>query len=387
MIVSVVPCDSYKASMVKKALIEALEPIGGLDWVRPGMRIAIKANLVSFMKPEAAATTHPEVVCALAELVAERGARAIVGDSPGGLFNSAFVGRVYAASGMHAAEMAGAELNRNFDTCEIEFPKAAVAKRFTCTKWLLEADGIINVCKVKSHGMMSMSAAVKNMFGAIPGTTKPEYHYKYPNESDFADMLVDINEYFKPGLCIADAVVGMEGNGPTRGTPRKIGAILASQSPYALDLACAEIMGLKTENVPTMLAAFRRGLAPESIDKIEIAGKLEDFCIRDFVNIISHRGLDFSGDGMSTFQKLRGRFITRALASVPVVKKQACVGCGVCADTCPAKAIAIQNKLPVIDRKACIRCFCCQEFCPKGAMVVHRPVIARIMNPVKHKDE
>lgn len=385
MIVSLAGCDSYSRDLVRDAMERALAPLGGLDWVKPGMKIAVKANLVSFMKPDAAATTHPEVLIVLVEMLKARGAVVTVGDSPGGLFNSAFVGRVYAATGMHDVEAAGAELNRNYGIREICYPEAAVMKTFTCTEWLCEADAIINVCKLKSHGMMSMSAAVKNMFGCIPGTTKPEYHYKYPGEADFANMLVDINEYFKPRLSIVDAVIGMEGNGPTKGTPRKIGALLASDSPYAADLACARIMGLNTENVPTMTAAFRRGLAPETLESVQVAGDIERFCVDDFENIISHRGLDFSGDGSSFFQKLRGKFITRALASVPAIKKRDCVGCAVCANTCPAKAIQIKDKLPVINREKCIRCFCCQEFCPKGAMIVHRPIIARIMNPAGKK--
>lgn len=386
MLVSIEACGSYEAKEVREALKQALIPLGGLDWVYPGMKVAVKANLVSFMKPDAAATTHPEILCALAEMLCEKGAEVIIGDSPGGLYNSAFVGRVYAATGMHQAEKAGAVLNRNFDIREVEFPGACVAKHFTCTDWLCRADAIINVCKLKSHGMMSMSAAVKNMFGSIPGTTKPEYHYKYPNETDFADMLVDLNEYFGPRLCIVDAVIGMEGNGPTKGIPRKIGAILASDSPYAADLACAEIMGLKMENVPTLTSAYRRGLAPDSVNGIRIEGDLQSFCVPDFDNIISHRGLDFSGDGKSSIQKLTGQFVTAALASIPKVVKKECVGCAVCAQTCPAKAIEMINKRPEIDRKKCIRCFCCQEFCPKGAMIVHRPLIARIMNPQKERN-
>ena len=60
------------------------------------------------------------------------------------------------------------------------------------------------------------------------------------------------------------------------------------------------------------------------------------------------------------------------------MKKEECVGCGVCRDTCPAKAIAIRDGKAVIDRSACIRCFCCQEFCPRGAMKVHRTLLARL---------
>ena len=112
---------------------------------------------------------------------------------------------------------------------------------FLYTGYLDRADGIVNLCKLKSHGMMGMSAGAKNMCGAIPGTVKPEYHFKFPDYSDFADMIVDINEYFKPRLTVTDAVVGMEGNGPTAGDARKMGFIAASKSPHAADLVCSEI--------------------------------------------------------------------------------------------------------------------------------------------------
>ncbi len=356
-----------------------LEPIGGLDWVQPGMKIAVKANLVTFMKPESAATTHPSVLIALVKMLKARGADVIVGDSPGGLYNAAFVNRVYAATGMKRVEEAGAQLNRNFGEAHAEFPQAKVAKEFTYTAWLDEADAIIDFCKLKSHGMMSMSAAVKNLFGTIPGTLKPEYHFKYPDERDFADMLVDLNEYFKPRLAIADAIVGMEGNGPTAGEPRKIGALMASASTYNLDLVCADVIGVTMNDVPTIRAAHERGLCPASSADLKIAGDLEAVKISDFKNILSHRGLQFQGSG-GFVSKLTGKVIGVALQSKPDVNKGDCVGCGVCAGICPAHAIQIKDKLPKIDRKKCIRCFCCQEFCPKGAMVVKRPLIAKLLN-------
>ncbi|MGN0801120.1 MAG: DUF362 domain-containing protein [Candidatus Faecivicinus sp.] len=377
--VSIARCESYDEAEVTAAMRAVLEPIGGLDWVRPGMKVAIKANLVTFMKPESAATTHPAALIALVKLLRERGAEAIVGDSPGGLYNAAFVGRVYAATGMKLVEQAGARLNRNFGEQQAEFPEGKAAKRFTYTAWLDDADGIIDFCKLKSHGMMSMSAAVKNLFGTIPGTLKPEYHFKYPNERDFADMLVDLNEYFKPRLCIADAIVGMEGNGPTAGVPRKIGALMVSASPYKLDLACAAVIGLTMDDVPTIRAAFDRGLCPSTCAELSIEGDLAGVKIADFDNILSHRSLRFQGNG-GGMQRLVGKTIEKLLSSKPDANRKVCVGCGVCAGVCPAHAIEIREKLPHIDRKKCIRCFCCQEFCPKGAMIVKRPPVARLLN-------
>ena len=85
--------------------------IGGLAFVRPGMRVAVKLNLVAAMKPETAATVHPALVCALTRLLREKGAEVVLGDSPGGLFNAPALRRVYEVCGIRAAEACGAELN------------------------------------------------------------------------------------------------------------------------------------------------------------------------------------------------------------------------------------------------------------------------------------
>ena len=378
--VSIVECRSYEAGEVRRALEEALLPLGGLDWVKPEMCIVIKANLVSMMKPDAAATTHPAMLCELVRMLCERGAKPIIGDSPGGLYNGAFLNRVYQATGMRDAEALGAELNHDFSQKETEFPEAMVAKKFVYTAYLDRADAIIDFCKLKTHGMMGMSAAAKNMFGIIPGTFKPEYHFRYPNHKDFAKMLVDLNTFLAPKvrLCIADAVVGMEGNGPTQGKPRQIGAVLASRSPHALDLVCAHIIGLGVRDVPTLEVAAEAGFIPETVDQLRIHGDPSRFVISDYKNIHVRRSLQFEGGG-----KFAAMFVRSALRAKPVPKKKLCIGCKKCEQICPAKAIVMKKGLPIIDEKKCITCFCCQEFCPKGAMKVHRPLIARLLNRIK----
>ena len=215
--VSIVSCKSYDAEECRTALTQALAPFGGLDWVKDGMRVVIKVNLVSAMKPEQAATTHPALLCELTKMLRARGASVLLGDSPGGLYTAAHVNHVYDLSGMHACEAVGAELNQDFSQADASFPDAVCAKKFTYTAYLDQADAIIDFCKLKTHGMMGLTNAVKNYFGVIPGTMKPEYHYKYPQISDFSNMLIDLSTYFKPRICICDAVVGMEGNGPTQG--------------------------------------------------------------------------------------------------------------------------------------------------------------------------
>ena len=372
--VSIVRCADYGEETCERALREVLVPFGGLDWVRPGMRVVIKANLVSAMKPEKAATTHPALLAALTRMLRERGANVVIGDSPGGTFAAPHLNAVYRVCGLSEAETAGAELNRDFSQKEADLPEARTAKHITYTGYLDGADAIISFCKLKSHGMLSLSAATKNLFGAIPGIIKPEYHYRYPDPMDFADMLIDLNEFFWPKLYLVDAVQTMEGNGPTAGTPKYMGALLAGTNPHKIDLLCAKLIGLEAKNVPTLRAAQERGLTPASAEELEISGDAEEFVCKDFVTVQKGTSTDFGAQK----GKLLGAAAKTVLRARPKLKRSRCVGCGVCRNTCPAHAIVIEKGKAKIDRRACIRCFCCQEFCPKGAMRVHRTWVARI---------
>lgn len=379
--VVITPCGDYEHETVRAALERALAPLGGLDWVRPGMRIAVKVNLLTAAKPEQAATTHPAALCALTELLTERGAEVTAGDSPGGLYNAAFVNRVYAACGVEAVERYGGRLNQDFSEREAVYPEGKVCRSFRYTGWLDGADAIIDLCKLKTHGMMAMTCGAKNLFGAVPGTVKPEYHFRFPDPMDFARMIVDLDEYFKPRLTIVDAVDCMEGNGPGSGVPRYMGALVASANPHKADLLCAKLIGLSPEGVPTLRAAQERGLIPPRPEELTVEGDPAAFAIPDFQLVaagsVSHL---FRGDGKSPLRRVKGAVIEKLLAQRPQIRPEKCVGCGVCRRVCPADAITMVKKRPRINRKTCIRCFCCQEFCPEGAMIVHRTAVARLLN-------
>ena len=377
--VSIVPCDSYDDEQVTAALRAALEPIHGLDFVRSGMTVGVKVNLVAAMKPETAATVHPSVVCALVRLLKERGADAVIGDSPGGIYSAAYLKVVYDVCGMRRAEACGARLNDDFSQAEIGWPEAVQAKQFPYTAWLGKVDAIVDLCKLKTHGMMGLSCAVKNLFGSIPGTRKPEFHYRFPRAGDFADMLVDLYEYSKPRLCVCDAVVGMEGNGPTQGTPRKLGCLLASRDGHRLDAVAGALIGLKPQDVPTLQAAVRRKLIPGDASQIAVCGDLSRFAAPDFKTVQAQSSVFFQilGDGIPG--KIADFVAARVLTPFPKLDSAGCVGCGKCAKLCPAKAISMKGGKPKINRSICIHCFCCQEFCPKGAMRVGRHAIMRML--------
>lgn len=377
--VAVVRCDEYEKESVKAALLTAIERVNGFDFLRPGMRVGIKANLVAPAKPESAVATHPTVLAALTELLMERGASVVVGDSGGRPWTASYMNHIYAVCGLESVAKVGAALNQDFSEKEANFLSAVQAKSFRYTGWLDSCDAIINFSKLKSHGMMGLSNAVKNLFGTIPGILKPEYHYRYPNPNDFADMILDIGDYFKPVLHLCDGIVAMEGNGPTQGSPRPLHALLASKNPHLLDWVSARMIGLDIEDVPTLQAARRRAYLPESFEQVTILGDWESLRLTDFQVLKNHNSTLFS-DTATAWGRIKRSVLTAALGSRPQVDPRSCIGCAKCAEVCPAKAITMRKKLPVIDRKTCIKCFCCQEFCPKGAMRVHRAVIARLIN-------
>ena len=370
------PCPSYAPEDCRAALEQVIAATDGLSWVKPGMRVGIKANLVAAKKPDAAATTHPALLDALCRMLRQRGAVPVIGDSPGGLYTALALNRIYRATGMDTVD---AELNADFGVREVSLPEAKIAKTATVTAWLLACDGVINFCKLKSHGMMGLSCAAKNLFGTIPGTMKPEYHFRYPKPEDFADMLVDLDEFWKPQLHLVDAVVAMEGNGPTAGAPRPLGLVLAGENPHKLDLVCAHLIGLDPKTVPTLCAAVSRGLVPERVEALSVDGDWMRFVCPDFQTISERSGLQFQNLMKGKGGALFSGFLRRSIAARPGVEKSLCVGCRKCEQICPAKAITMKGGRPVISRGTCIRCFCCQEFCPKGAMKVRRPPLARLL--------
>ena len=287
--VSISRCESYEPEVVKAGLLAALAPIGGLDWVKPGMKIALKVNMMMQVKPEKAGTVHPQIATALCELLVERGASVVVGDSPGGPFSAAFLAGVYSTTGMRQVLKSSAVLNDNFAIQDVSYPEAVSAKEFQVTSYIAEADAVIDLCKMKTHALMAYTGACKNLFGIIPGLRKSEFHYRYNTHEAFANMLVDLCEWCKPRLSIADAIMTMEGNGPSGGTPRFMGAILASFNPHALDLAGAHLMNLSANDVPTLAAAVSRGLVPQEIADPHAFGDLESFVIPDYQLTPGHR--------------------------------------------------------------------------------------------------
>lgn len=361
-------CDSYDSDAVQAGVDALFALCGGIERViHPGQRVLIKLNLLMKRTPDRATTTHPEVARAIVRAVQRIGAIAILADSPGGPYTRGALSGVYETCGIRrVAEETGCTLNDDFSTTTRYFETGKAARHLDLLGVLDHVDAVITVGKLKTHGLTTMTGCVKNLYGLVPGTTKVEYHARYQDVSLFSDMLVDICECVKPCFAILDAIEGMEGEGPSGGRPRKIGALIAGSNAHAVDAAAAQLIGLRPEQVTTLEAAKKRGLLPE----YTLAGDpIEPLLIRDFDIPMGLR----RGSWVRLMNQLPQRFRPR-----PVFTHRRCDGCGVCMRSCPAKAISMdERRRPQVDIKACIRCYCCQELCPKTDIEVRRnPIFA-----------
>lgn len=366
-------CEGYEESQIGPAFDAMIRDIGGFEpYIQKGETVLLKVNLIAARGPEQAATVHPEFVKALSKALVDYGCTVIIGDSPGGTFNASVLKHVYAATGMdRVAQETGASLSMDTEETDITFPQGKILKALTVTHMSRTPDKIISVCKLKTHGMMTYTGAVKNMFGTIPGLVKPTYHVRMPVITDFAEALVDICEASRPVLSFMDAVIGMEGNGPTNGSPRKVGCVLASPSPYDLDEVAASLIGLSAADVPTLAAARSRGLSSGSP---EILGdEVSSFIVSDY-KLPDHIRKDLTKDSSVV------SFFIRHVKPKVTFDYTKCVGCGRCAASCPAKTIEMRDHHPHCNHANCIHCYCCQELCPQNAVKIKTPWIYRMMN-------
>lgn len=375
-------CPDY--GQAEACIRTLVEQMGGMGrFVRPGERIVLKANLLRAAPPESAICTHPAVVEAVAKLVKEAGGTPVICDSPGGaLHKEAVLRSLYEKTGMAAAAAAaGAELSMDSSTRTVSLPEGKVLRQAEIITPVAEADGVIDLCKMKTHVLMSMTGAVKNLFGVIPGLSKVGYHATHPDHATFADVLLDLTGYVKPRLSLMDGILAMEGDGPgSSGTPRQAGLLLAAANPLALDTAAGAIMNLPRQDNPVLLAAERRGLTPCRMEDVElIGGTVEELRMADYKFPASTKSnlMDFLGP----LARPAERLCKKALSQTPRIDGAKCVGCGICAKSCPGQAIAMTapGKKARISQNACIHCYCCHELCPQRAVELHQSWLGRLL--------
>ena len=361
--------NEYKEELIYPAVCRFMEDLEIDKDMRPDLKVVIKPNLVMAKSPKFPATTHPLVIKAVVLWLNEHGVQDItLAESSGGLYNAEYMRNVYNVCGMKQLEPE-LKLNMDFSAQTMNCPEGFANHSFHIITPILEADYIINICKLKTHAMTGYSGGIKNLFGTIPGLEKPQMHYRWPDINDFSNMLVELSQVVRPQLTIIDAIDAMEGNGPTGGDSHPLHMLLASRDMYTQDYFAAGLMGLEPMDIIMIKQAVEKGLSKP--DELNLKGDPVPANLTPFVQPDTKR-LDFGNAVPKFLQKPFTAIARKLLKSYPQVDKKICVGCGKCAESCPAQIITIKNKKAHFPRKGCISCFCCQEMCPVKAISVKK---------------
>ncbi|MDR1482333.1 MAG: DUF362 domain-containing protein [Synergistaceae bacterium] len=339
--------------------------------------VLIKTNALSPSPPEEAVTTHPRVIEGIAQEIERRTSgmdvSVRVADSPGYLFTDS--GLLFEVTGLaNLASLPRVSVGPLSDlgTRMIAgdgfsvLPDARISARY------LDAAYRINAPKLKTHVETEMSGCIKNIFGTADTETRKKAH-RSSSQKRLADAIVDIFSVRPPEFNIADAVVGMEGDGPSHGTPRLTGMIVAGQNALAVDWVLCRMMCYgDPASIPLIKAAIDRGIGPASESEIVLNGADWD-------------ELPVAGFKKSTRALRALPTIIRGLAHglvkiTPVLDESQCAKCWICESVCPVNAISRTGAYPRIDRKKCVRCLCCHEMCPKGAMTVRKNLLASLVS-------
>lgn len=363
--VSITRCESYQPSLVREAVERTCHDLGGIGaFVSLGQTVLLKPNLLSPRPADAAVTTHPEIVRALALLCVHAGAsRVWIGDSCAGDHEEVVL---WQKTGMQAvADETGARLksfkdelvSRSIDGGQVPIPA-----------WLDEVDVCISLPKLKTHGLTVMTCAIKNMYGLVAGGAKGRYHAHFPSPRAMSDFLVRIYAALKPDLTLVDAVVAMEGEGPSNGAPREVGLLIAGEDGVAVDTVCARFVNRKGKGIPMLEVARRHDVGETSFEALHLCGNGVDM-------IGSPRLRPSIGRVLQLIPESLFRLATRVLACQPRIDQNRCVQCGACARICSQNAISrdAESGAYEIDASRCIMCMCCTEACPYNAVIVRSP--------------
>ena len=268
---------------------EALDHLGGMGrFVKPGQSVLIKPNQTVFYSAEEGCTTDPLVVGAVIRLAKEAGATTVqVAESSGGFFSSLECMHI---TGMAAiAEKEGAELidlgSDSVPNRTVPIPGGEVVQEVPLPAPLLDADVIIDVPKAKNHHIEPITGALKNWVGVVNQNWRQHNH----GDDDMIGRFMDIMMVSRPALCVVDALIAGEGDGPIANLPHWCGCILASADPVATDVAIARLLGRDWEQLRFARAAERRGLGVrQPIDYVGVP--LEEVA---FAAWPGHTGFDY----------------------------------------------------------------------------------------------
>lgn len=356
--VALVRCPSYEGEVVAKAVRRSLDLMGGLaECLSPSTKVFVKINHLSpNAPPDRAICTHPGFVREILRVLLEGHVRVTVGDDvnfgPGDEFLATGFRQVCVELGVPLVNL------RKVGFSEISL-KGAELKSVFIAKPVLEADLVLNLPKLKTHSFTVFTGAVKNMYGVIPCGFRLDGHRRFLRSDQFSRMLVDVFSAVPRQLTIMDAIIGMEGEGPSSGVPKTMGLIISGKDGVAVDAVASRIAGYSPLHIFTTSEAQARGLGVGDLRSIKVVGeKVEDVECRDFRPSLAAAGLF-----RHWLPSFLYAYVSGQLVLTPEVLPAKCTACLDCIDICPAKTISLVSDKAWVDENRCIHCLCCHEVC------------------------
>ena len=371
MLKNIVVIQKINNDDVKSAVFKALNMINAEKLMnKDNMLVVLKPNLLIGKPPERAVCTHPEIVRSVIQWVKQFDPlKIIVCDSAGGqkpgvteaAMKDSGIEKVCEEEGVECIPFEKTERN----IYKVENPLEL--KEFSSSHLLKDADLIINLPKIKTHGQCKLTCCIKNMFGTVLLANKPKTHAQAATLDRFTSALVDIYSVSKPQLTVIDGYYAMEGQGPSSGDPIKLDLVLAGYDGVALDRTVCEIIGFNPDDILYLAKAEQKDLGTTDLSQINYIGESVENVKRKFkppkIRPISMPLPKWLADYI-------GRTIFKARVKFD---PDSCRLCSTCWTNCPVGAITPPEQIkkgnvPKWDKSKCITCFCCVELCPYEAV-------------------
>lgn len=236
--------------------------------ISSGDNILIKPNLSGC---SIKGSTSVSVIKAIVQWAYDKGAgRVIIGEGPVQV-GKEHLQRYFFEIGIEkVARETGAEFI-NFDEHEYVIHKKAskyLPEEIGISKFVYEADKIINVPMLKVHPSTMVTLCMKNLKGCIRGRDKKMFH-----RLDLQMAIVELNKLIRPSINLIDGTKAMQGSDHNNGDIVELGLVFCSKDIIAVDAVASYMIGIDPKNIRLIRLGAKVGLGESKINRLQILGE------------------------------------------------------------------------------------------------------------------